>query len=270
MEYIEKLENLKDIISNYKKLVVAFSGGVDSTFLLKIASMVLRDNVIAVTVMGQIHPRWEIEESRALADEIGVKQEIIDIDILSDEKIASNPPDRCYYCKIRVFSIIKEVAKRYDIDTIADGSNADDVTDYRPGMRALEELGIVSPLKEADLTKLEIRRLSKELGLRTWDKPALACLATRVPYGERLTQNILLQIDKGENTLRRLGFRQVRLRHFGNLAKIEVLPEDMERLLKSREDIVKYLKEIGYSYITMDLEGYKTGSMNIGIEKGVL
>jgi uncharacterized protein len=270
MEHLEKFKNLKDIISGYNRLAVAFSGGVDSTFLLKAASMVLEDNVIAVTVSAQIHPKWEMEEAKTLAEMIGVKQEIIYADVLNDEKIVSNPPDRCYYCKIKVFSIIKEVAQRYGIYTVADGSNADDIKDYRPGMRALKELGIVSPLREARLTKLEIRALSKELGLPTWDKPALACLATRIPYGERLTVDILSKVDMGEVFLKNLGFKQVRLRHFGNLAKIEVSPEDMKRLLESRDDIVKYLKEIGYSHITMDLEGYRTGSMNIMIEKGVL
>ncbi|MGC9063809.1 MAG: ATP-dependent sacrificial sulfur transferase LarE, partial [bacterium] len=190
MEYVEKFEALKNILLNYDRLVVAFSGGVDSTFLLKVSSMVLGNNVVAVTVSGQIHPRWEIEESKALAKEIGVKQEIIDIDVLNDEMIASNPPDRCYYCKVKVFSLIKEMAKKYHIYTVADGSNADDITDYRPGIKALKELGIISPLKDARLTKLEIRMLSKELGLSTWDKPPLACLATRVPYGEKLTQEI--------------------------------------------------------------------------------
>jgi uncharacterized protein len=231
---------------------------------------VLEDNVIAVTVIGQTYPKQEIEEAKSLAEMIGVRQEIQYVDIFEDEKIVSNPPDRCYYCKMKEFSIIKDVAQKYGIYTVVDGSNADDVTDYRPGLRALKELGVVSPLREAGLTKLEIRALSRELGLPTWDKPALACLASRVPYGERLTQDILSKVDMGEVFLRNLGFKQVRLRHFGNLAKLEVLPEDMEELLKSRDNVVKYLKEMGYSYITMDLEGYKTGSMNREIEKGVL
>lgn len=258
----EKFEKLKEILKDLESLAVAFSGGVDSTFLLKVAYMVLQDKVIGITVNSAIHPRWEVESAKELAKLIGVRHIVLDVDIFREDKIISNPPERCYYCKLDVFSLIKETAKHYGIDNIADGSNADDVGDYRPGMRALKELGILSPLMEAGLRKAEIRELSKELGLPTWNKPALACLATRIPYNTRITKEVLSMIEEGENFLRSLGFTQVRLRHLDNLAKIEVLPEDMPKLLELKDTIIEKLKAIGYTYITLDLEGYNTGSMN--------
>ncbi|MCX7796405.1 MAG: ATP-dependent sacrificial sulfur transferase LarE [bacterium] len=258
----EKFERLKEILKGLGNLAVAFSGGVDSTFLLKVAHIVLDDKVIGITVNSAIHPEWEVESAKELARFIGVRHIVLDVDIFKDEKIVFNPPERCYYCKLSVFSVIKETAKKYGIDNVADGSNVDDIGDYRPGMRALKELGILSPLIEAGLKKDEIRRLSKELGLPTWDKPALACLATRIPYNTRITRETLAMIEEGENFLRNLGFTQVRLRHLDNLAKIEVLPKDMPRLLELRDMIIEKLKTIGYTYITLDLEGYNTGSMN--------
>lgn len=258
----EKLERLEGYLANLEKLAVAFSGGVDSTFLLKVAHMILGDNVVAITVNGAIHPGWEIESSKEIASRIGVRQILLDMDIFKNENIVTNPPDRCYHCKMAIFSMIKKTAKSYGIDNVADGSNIDDAGDYRPGMRALKELGILSPLRDAGLGKEEIRILSKELGLPTWDKPALSCLATRIPYNTRITEETLSMIESGEDFLRGLGFSQIRLRHLGNLAKIEVPPEDMMRLLGLREMVVKKLREIGYTYITMDMEGYNMGSMN--------
>jgi len=258
----EKLERLEGYLANLEKLAVAFSGGVDSTFLLKVAHMILGDNVVAITVNGAIHPGWEIESSKEIASRIGVRQILLDMDIFKNENIVTNPPDRCYHCKMAIFSMIKKTAKSYGIDNVADGSNIDDAGDYRPGMRALKELGILSPLRDAGLGKEEIRILSKELGLPTWDKPALSCLATRIPYNTRITEETLSMIEAGEDFLRGLGFSQIRLRHLGNLAKIEVPPEDMMRLLGLREMVVKKLREIGYTYITMDMEGYNMGSMN--------
>ncbi|HRR91246.1 MAG TPA: ATP-dependent sacrificial sulfur transferase LarE [bacterium] len=258
----EKLERLEGYLANLEKLAVAFSGGVDSTFLLKVAHMILGDNVVAITVNGAIHPGWEIESSKEIASRIGVRQILLDMDIFKNENIVTNPPDRCYHCKMAIFSMIKKTAKGYGIDNVADGSNIDDAGDYRPGMRALKELGILSPLRDAGLGKEEIRILSKELGLPTWDKPALSCLATRIPYNTRITEETLSMIEAGEDFLRGLGFSQIRLRHLGNLAKIEVPPEDMMRLLGLREMVVKKLREIGYTYITMDMEGYNMGSMN--------
>ena len=262
MDIEEKFKRLKELIRNLKNVAVAFSGGVDSTFLLKVAHMELGDNAIGITVNSMIHPGWEIESAREIARMIGVRHIVLDADVSTNENIMKNPPDRCYHCKLTVFSLIKETAKHYGIESVADGSNADDVGDYRPGMRALKELGILSPLMDVGLKKEEIRRLSKDLGLPTWNKPALACLATRIPYNTRITDKALSMIEEGEDFLRSLGFIQVRLRHLDNTAKIEVLPEDMPRLLELRDTVVERLKSIGYTYITMDLEGYNTGSMN--------
>jgi uncharacterized protein len=262
MDIEEKFKRLKELIRNLKNVAVAFSGGVDSTFLLKVAHMELGDNAIGITVNSMIHPRWEIESAREIARMIGVRHIVLDADVSTNENIMKNPPDRCYHCKLTVFSLIKETAKQYGIENVADGSNADDVGDYRPGMRALKELGILSPLMDVGLKKEEIRRLSKDLGLPTWNKPALACLATRIPYNTRITDKALSMIEEGEDFLRSLGFIQVRLRHLDNIAKIEVLPEDMPRLLELRDTVVERLRSIGYTYITMDLEGYNTGSMN--------
>jgi uncharacterized protein len=262
MDIEEKFKRLKELIRDLKNVAVAFSGGVDSTFLLKVAHMELGDNAIGITVNSMIHPGWEIESAREIARMIGVRHIVLDADVSTNENIMKNPPDRCYHCKLTVFSLIKETAKQYGIENVADGSNADDVGDYRPGMRALKELGILSPLMDVGLKKEEIRRLSKDLGLPTWNKPALACLATRIPYNTRITDKALSMIEEGEDFLRSLGFIQVRLRHLDNTAKIEVLPEDMPRLLELRDTVVERLRSIGYTYITMDLEGYNTGSMN--------
>ncbi|MBC7320503.1 ATP-dependent sacrificial sulfur transferase LarE [bacterium] len=258
----QKFERLKEILKELKSVAIAFSGGVDSTLLLKVAHTVLGDKAIGITVNGAIHPKWEVESARELAKMIGVKHMVLDVDIFRNENIVNNPPDRCYHCKLVVFSLIKETARNYGIENVADGSNADDVGDYRPGMRALKELGILSPLMEAGLKKNEIRALSKELGLPTWNKPALACLATRIPYNTRITEKALSMIEEGEDFLRSLGFTQVRLRHLDNLAKIEVLPKDMPKLLELKDMVIEKLKSIGYIYITLDLEGYNTGSMN--------
>ncbi len=258
----QKFERLKELLKGMGSVAIAFSGGVDSTFLLKVAHMVLQDKAIGITVYSAIHPKWEVESAKELAKLIGVKHIVLDVDVFSDENIILNPPERCYYCKLTVFSLIKETAKLYGIYHVADGSNADDTGDYRPGMKALKELGILSPLMEVGLKKSEIRELSKELGLPTWNKPALACLATRIPYNTRITERALSMIEKGEDFLRSLGFTQVRLRHLDSLAKIEVLPEDMFKLLELRDTIIEKLRSIGYTYITLDLEGYNTGSMN--------
>ncbi|MGC8970724.1 MAG: ATP-dependent sacrificial sulfur transferase LarE [bacterium] len=262
MSIEERFERLRKLIRDLKSVAVAFSGGVDSTFLLKVAHMELGDNAIGITVDSIIHPKWEIESAKEIARMIGVRHIVLNVDVSNEENIIMNPLDRCYHCKLIVFSMIRETAKEYGIENIADGSNADDIGDYRPGMRALRELGILSPLMEVGLRKQEIRELSKELGLPTWNKPALACLATRIPYNTRITERLLNMIEEGENFLRGLGVTQVRLRHIDNLAKIEVLSEDMSKILEHRNIIVEKLKSIGYTYITMDLEGYNTGSMN--------
>ena len=244
------------------KMAVAFSGGVDSTYLAFKAHEVLGDDAIAVTIRSQVlieeDFRWTVDFCR----DNGIKQVVVDCDVFDSEQFENNPPDRCYYCKKMDFNAIQKAAEEYGITIVADGSNVDDTGDYRPGMRAMAELGIVSPLKEAGLTKNDIRQLSKEAGLPTWDKPAAACLASRFAYGEKITTEGLIRVANAEKFIKDLGFRGIRVRVHGNLARIEVAPEDKGRFLLNADEVTSKLKELGFSYVTMDLKGYRTGSMN--------
>ena len=243
------------------KLAVAFSGGVDSTYLLYKAHEVLGEGVIAVTVKSQVLTNEEISLTSDFCEKTGVKQTVISFDVFSVEEFAANPPDRCYYCKRKIFESVGNAAEGY---VVADGSNVDDDGDYRPGMRALKELGIVSPLKEAGLTKNDIRLLSKEAGLPTWDKPAAACLASRFAYGERITAEGLIRVANAEKFIRDLGFTGIRVRVHGGIARIEVSKTDISSLASEpmREKINMELKSLGFKYVTLDLTGYRTGSMN--------
>jgi uncharacterized protein len=262
----EKLESLKEILRSLESVVIAYSGGVDSTFLSKVAFDVLGDNTLAVTASAEIHPRWESEEAAELAKEIGIKHEMIVAEVFDIPEFSDNAADRCYYCKKEVLARLKEIARERGFKHVIEGSNFDDLSDHRPGMRAVDELGVSSPLKEAKLTKADIRELSKRLGLPTWDKPSFACLASRFPYGTKITSEKLTAVGEAEIFLRDLGIRQLRVRHHDEIARIEVVEEDMETLLQNREQIVKKLKELGYTYVTMDLQGYRTGSMNEGLD----
>lgn len=260
-----KLEKLKELIRSMKKVAVAFSGGVDSTFLLKVAKDVLGENVIAITLVSPLYPKREIKEAEEIAKSLGVKHVIEEEeDILRNEKFLENPPNRCYLCKKEEFKKILEIAKKYNISYVLDGSNKDDLGDYRPGRKALNELGIRSPLLEIGFTKKEIRELSKEFVLPTYNKPSFACLASRFPYGEKIEIEALKRVDEGEEFLISLGINQVRVRNYNNMARIEVNEEDFKIFLNEdiRKKIVKKFKELGYIYITLDLEGYRTGSMN--------
>ncbi|WP_033426660.1 MULTISPECIES: ATP-dependent sacrificial sulfur transferase LarE [Thermoanaerobacter] len=260
----QKLNVLKSYIKELGSLAVAYSGGVDSTFLIKVAYDVLGDKALAVTARSSTYPEREFNEAIKYIQEIGARHIAITSEELDVDGFSSNPIDRCYYCKKELFQKVWKVAKENGIDHIADGSNYDDLNDYRPGMKAAQELKVVSPLKFAKLTKKDIRALSKEMGLPTWNKPSFACLASRIPYGQLITREKLSMIDKAENFLIELGFRQLRVRHHGNIARIELGEKDYEKILNRdlMKKIAAKLKDIGFTYVTLDLEGYRTGSMN--------
>jgi pyridinium-3,5-biscarboxylic acid mononucleotide sulfurtransferase len=261
----EKYQKLKDIFNKMGKALVAFSGGVDSTLLLKVAQDTLGDkNVLAVTALSSLYPEREKKEVEKLIKQLGVEHRFIESDELEIPGFSENPPDRCYYCKRQLFKELKEIARAKGLSAIIEGSTVDDEADYRPGKKAVFELGIRSPLKEALFSKEEVRALSKSLGLPNWDKPSFACLASRFPYGQRISEEALKRIDQAEDFLFRLGFKQVRVRHYGDLARIELLPEEMDRMLNfsTRKQVVDQLKKIGYRYVTLDLQGFRSGSMN--------
>lgn len=262
-----KYSNLIQYLKNLESVLIAFSGGVDSTFLLAAAKEALGNNMKAITIASPYIPKWEIKEARELANEIGVNHDIIEVPISLE--IRNNPQNRCYLCKKFIFTRIKDIALKEGYKHVVDGSNFDDTKDYRPGLMALNELNIESPLMECKLTKKEIRELSKKLKLKTWDKPAYACLLTRIPYGEELKTQEFEKIEKAEKYLMSIGFRAVRVRIHGDLARIEVKKEERKKLFdeKLMDNISKSLKELGFKYVSLDMEGYRTGSFNETIEK---
>ena len=268
MELLDKYEKLKTIIAETGKAAVAYSGGVDSTLLSKVAFNVLKENSIAITLVSPMNAQSEMKDAEDLAKEIGITHYMINDDEIEDEVLA-NPVNRCYHCKKVEFTRILEKAHEKKITIVFDGSNVDDMSDYRPGLQALSELKVISPLRLAGLTKSDIRELSHELGLRTWNKPALACLGSRIPYGERITIEKLTRIDKSEDYMRTLGFIQFRVRSHGDMARIEVSPEERTKLFDEKllDTISKQLKSYGYQYVCLEMEGYITGSLNRVIEK---
>lgn len=263
----DKLLRLKEMLSGMESVVVAFSGGADSALLLKLSRDVLGDRVLAVTADSPIHPAHELEAAVSLAESLKAKHLIVRTAELKNPRFAANSPDRCYHCKKALFQLLKETAAANGILNVVEGSNADDLEDYRPGARAADEMGVRRPLQEAGVTKAEIRSVSKELGLPTWNKASLACLASRIPYGVRITPEALASVDAAEAFIRSLGVEQVRVRHHGRLARIEVGPSDIETLARegNRKRISDHLRGLGYLHTTLDLAGYRTGSLNEGM-----
>ena len=259
-----KLQRLRALLRETKRAVVAFSSGVDSTFLLRVAHEELGDNVIAATIRSHTFPRRELNDATAFCRAEGVRHEIIDSDELSMPEFASNPPNRCYHCKKAIFGKLLAFAHNNGIDAVLEGSNIDDDRDYRPGRRAIKELGVLSPLHEAGLTKNEIRALSRKMGLPTSDKPSFACLASRFPYGERITAAGLERVERAEQWLldAGLGLTQLRVRSHGDMARIEVPPADIPRIAARAEEIAAALQSFGFAYVALDLQGYRTGSLN--------
>ena len=260
----DKFSMLQGILREMQSVLVAFSGGVDSTFLLKVAHDELGELAVALTVNAPFHSRFEVTEAVRLASVLGVRHSVLDVDGLNIAGLSANPPDRCYICKKAVFTLCAEVARKEHLAVLVDGSNADDVHDYRPGRRALEELGVRSPLLEAGLEKAEIRELSRRLGLDTWAKPALACLLTRFPHNEEITAERLAMVERCEGFLRENGFGMFRVRAHGESARIELTAAEFTRLLQPdvRTAITAFFHQAGFQFVALDLDGYRCGAMN--------
>lgn len=264
MNTMEKYKKLQENLRALGSVAIAFSSGVDSTFLLKAAHDVLGDKAVAVTASSCSFPIRELEEARNFCRENGIRHIICESEELNIDGFRQNPVNRCYLCKHELFEKIWDIAKKNGLEAVAEGSNMDDNGDYRPGLLAVKELNVKSPLREVQLTKAEIRELSKQLGLPTWDKQSFACLSSRFVYGETISEEKLRMVDQAEQLLLDLGFHQVRVRIHGTIARIEVLPKELPELIASpvREKIAQKFREFGFSYVTLDLEGYRTGSMN--------
>lgn len=260
----DKLSKLQGIVREMQSVLVAFSGGVDSTFLLKVAHDELGDRAMAITINAPFHSRFEVAEAVRLAADLGVRHAVLEVNGLEIEGLSTNPPDRCYLCKKAVFSLCADRARQENAAVLVDGSNADDVHDYRPGRRALEELAVRSPLLEAGLEKAEIRELSRRLGLDTWDKPALACLLTRFPHDEEITLARLAMVERCEEFLRESGFGMFRVRAHGASARIELTEAEFVRILQPelRGRIAAFFHQAGFQFVSLDLDGYRCGAMN--------
>lgn len=264
----EKYERLVALIRGLGRVAVAYSGGIDSTLVLRVAHDALGDNAVGLTAVSASMPHYEQDGAAQVAREIGARVIWVNTHEDEDENYLANPTNRCYFCKTNVYDELLEVAAREGFPVLLDGANADDVGDWRPGRQAAKEHGVRSPLEEAGMTKADIRQLARELGLSNWDMPSAPCLSSRVPYGTRISPETLDQIGRGEWALRERGFREVRVRHHGDVARIEVPPAEFERLLAMREEIVAELKAAGYTFVALDLSGLKSGSLNQVIPLG--
>lgn len=262
----KKIDDLRTCLRQLRSCAVAFSSGLDSTFLLAVAQAVLGDEVMGVTVVTEYVPRYEIDEVNALVKKLGVRHSFLSVPFLED--IRFNPENRCYLCKKKIFSHIIDVAKKENLQVVLDGSNADDLGDYRPGHKALEELCIRSPLLELGFSKADIRSYSKQMQLPTWDKPPYACLLSRIPYGEEITIQKLEMIQKAEHVIMQKGIRSVRVRYHGNMARIEVAPEERKTFFSEQllDEIDLAIKQLGFTFVSFDLAGYKIGNMNYNID----
>ena len=261
----DKYVALRDALADMGSVVIGFSGGADSALLVKVAHDLLGERAVAVIAISESYARRERDEALRLAETIGVPVVTVDARELDNENYASNPENRCYYCKVELFMHLSKVARDRGIPWIAYGANHDDLGDYRPGQIAAGEFGVRAPLLEVGMTKAEIRHLSKSLGLPTWDKPAMACLSSRFPYGTRITAELLERLDKAEDYLRHdLGFRQIRVRHHDTIARIEVDAAEMDRMLdpQIRDAVSRRLKELGYTFVALELSGFRSGSLN--------
>lgn len=258
----DKLKSLKELLGRYKSAVIAFSGGVDSTFLAKVAGELYGNRLLLVTATSSTYPFYELDEAKSLALLMGIKHNIIVSEELEIPGYSDNPPDRCYYCKSELFDKIKFIAEKEGYEVVFDGSNADDIKDFRPGMRAKKEKGVISPLAETGFTKMDIRFFSEKLKLPTANKQSYACLASRFPYGEKITKEKLDRLSVAEYEFKKLGFTQFRIRSHENLARLEFIPAEMEEAWKKRDLLTSVCKSSGFNYVTIDLSGYRTGSMN--------
>ena len=267
---LSKFEKLKNLLGEMRKVLVAFSGGVDSSFLLKVAVDVLGENVLAVIASSETYPEKERDEAVKLAKSLNVRYEVIQTKELENPDFAHNPPERCYFCKMELFSKLKDIAESEGIPYVLDGSNFEDTSDFRPGAKAAEELGVRSPLKDVGLVKEEIRQLSKYVDLPTWNKPSLACLSSRFPYFTEIEPESLKQVAQAEEFLKGLGFNQVRVRHHGQIARVEIEPQEFSKIVEkaTKEKIINAFKKFGFIYIALDLAGFRSGSMNEPLDLG--
>lgn len=266
---MDKLSKLKQILSKMDSAVIAYSGGVDSTFLAAVAVQILKDKVLAVTGVSQTYPKSELRDAKRFAKFLKIKHLIINTDELRNREFSDNPVNRCYFCKSELFSKLKKIAAENKIEFVLDGTNFDDSRDYRPGMKAKKELNVRSPLQEAGMTKEDIRKYSRKMRLPSWNKPAYACLSSRFPYGEKITKKKLSKVESAEEYMKKLGFKVLRVRHHNKIARIELKKDEIKRIINNdiMSKIANKFKNLGFLYITLDLEGFRSGSMNKEVKK---